>query len=118
MSISAYLVVMLLWWGAVGITMRTRIGIPYEYSPGTNIVFMALTTPANFGSWLLPLYELVWGGLLWWQIAGGVFAGLFAATWLPHLVLSRPAGILLSNLLAAIFSIGGTVILTVSHWQG
>lgn len=117
MSISTYLVVMLLWWGAVGITMRTRIGMSHEYSPGTNVLFMALTTPANFGSWLLPLYELIWGGLHWWQIAGGVGAGLISASWVPRIVLSRPAGILFSNPLAAIFSIVGTVVLIASLWQ-
>lgn len=117
MSISAYLVVMLLWWGAVGITMRTHIGMSKEYSPGTNVLFMALTTPANFGSWLLPLYELIWGGLHWWQIAGGVFAGLIAAIWLPRLVLSRPAGIVFSNPLAAIFSVVGTVVTILGLWK-
>ena len=88
MSAGLFATVMVLWWTSFAITKRSLDAARADYSLGPEFgIFMLLTLPAGLGSWAYPIFELVAGSLAWWQIVGGVIAGLVAAAVLPRMAL-------------------------------
>jgi len=88
MSAGLFATVMVLWWTSFAITKRSLDTARANHSLGPEFgIFMLLTLPAGLGSWAYPIVELAVGALAWWQIAGGVIAGLVASAILPRMTL-------------------------------
>jgi|SRR5690606_35061748 len=88
MSAGLFATVMVLWWTSLVITKRSLDVARADYSLGPEFgIFMLLTLPAGLGSWIYPIFQMVAGALAWWQIIGGVTAGLAASAVLSRTIL-------------------------------
>lgn len=107
MNAGVFTVVMILWWTSLAITRRSLLAARTDHSLGPEFgIFMIFTLPAMLGSWTYPVFELAKGALAWWQIAGGVIAGLAASAVLPRMPLPAD-GWLSAGPLAVLCSFSG-----------
>ena len=117
MTFTSYLVLMIAWWTASGITKFTGLGMqPYpEMEPRAGGMLKLLIFPAVLGSWVYPLYSLIAGNLAWWQTVVGVLLGVFCALWVPRILVALPGGVLLLHPLAVLLSLIGVGVFLVTH---
>ncbi|WP_410689161.1 hypothetical protein [Citrobacter braakii] len=104
-----FVLIMILWWSATAVSQCLFAGVPGQYRPGMNLFLMVAYFPSAVGTWLFPLYELIWGTTSWWQVLIGLLLGVVFSVLTRRLIMSTPL-VLVGNLIGVIASLSGCVI--------
>lgn len=105
-----FVLIMVLWWSATAVSQHLFVGEPGQYGPATNLFLIVAYFPPTVGTWLFPLYEMIWGTTSWWQVLLGLLLGIVFAVLTRRLLFISPFVLMTGHLIGVIASLLGCIV--------